>query len=306
MGIVLIFLSSVFVFVATEILPGDPAQKVLGRYGTRENVAALREELGLDRPAAERYLSWVGDMLQGDLGRSITGSRAPVSELVSNRITNTATLALVALIFMTPLAIALGIWAGIRAGRPVDHAISGVTLGFIALPDFVVGSALILLFFTWAGWLPPVSLVPPGANPLETPKVLVLPVLTIVIVAVGFAIRMVRAGVIEAMSSDYVQMARLNGVRERRVIVKHALRNALAPTVQVLALTLMWLLGGVFVIETVFAYPGIGLGFVQAVIDKNLPYIQSVAVLIAAAYIVINIVADLVVVFLVPKLRTAQ
>jgi peptide/nickel transport system permease protein len=305
-GVVLVFLSSVLVFAATEILPGDPARKILGKYGTRDNVAALREELGLDKPIPERYGNWVGGLVQGDLGTSITGSRAPVSELVSNRIRNTVTLAFVAMILMTPLAIALGVWAGIRAGRSSDHAISGITLGFIALPDFVIGTALILTFSIWAGWLPPISLVAPGASPLATPEVLVLPVLTIVIVAVGFAIRMVRAGVIEAVSSDYVQMARLNGIRERRVIAKHALRNALAPTVQVLALTLQWLLGGVFIIETIFAYPGVGLGFVQAVIDKNIPYIQSVAVLIAAAYIAINILADILVVLLVPKLRTAQ
>jgi peptide/nickel transport system permease protein len=305
-GIVLVFLSSVLIFAATEVLPGDPARKILGKYGTRDNVAALREELGLDKPVVERYGDWLGGLVQGDLGTSITGSRAPVWDLVANRLRNTITLALVAMLVMIPLAIGLGVWAGIRAGRPADHAISGITLGFIAMPDFVIGTALILVFAIWAGWLPPVSLVAPGASPLATPEVMVLPVLTIVVVALAFIIRMVRAGVIDAVSSDYVQMARLNGIRERRVIVKHALRNALAPTVQVVALTLQWLLGGVFIIETIFAYPGIGLGFVQAVIDKNLPYIQSVAVMIAAAYIAINIIADILVVLLVPKLRTAQ
>jgi len=194
----------------------------------------------------------------------------------------------------------------VRAGRPPDHVVSGVTLGFIALPDFVVGASLILIFSIWAEWLPPISLVAPGESPLATPKVLILPVATIVVVAVGFAVRMVRAGVIETMSSDYVQMARLNGVPERRVVLRYALRNALAPTVQVLALTLQWMIGGLFIIEAVFNYPGIGLGMVEAVTEKNITYIQAVAVMIAAAYIAINILADLLVVLLVPKLRTGQ
>jgi peptide/nickel transport system permease protein len=170
----------------------------------------------------------------------------------------------------------------------------------------VVGSALILIVAIWAGLLPPISLVAPGASPLATPNVLVLPVATIVIIATGFAVRMVRAGVIDTLASEYVQMARLNGVVERRVIMRHALRNALAPTVQVLALTLQWLVGGLFIIETVFGYPGIGLGLVTAVTDHDVPYIQAVALLIAAAYIAINIAADLLVVLLVPKLRTGQ
>jgi peptide/nickel transport system permease protein len=245
-------------------------------------------------------------LIRGDFGSSLTGAHDPVSTLIGGPIENTVTLALVALLAMIPIAIVLGVWAGVRAGRAPDHVVSGLTLGFIALPDFVVGSSLILIFSISAGWLPPISLVAPGSSPLATPSVLVLPVATIVIVAVGFAVRMVRAGVIETMSSDYVQMARLNGVVERRVVFKYALRNALAPTVQVLALTLQWLVGGLFIIETVFSYPGIGLGLVEAVTDKNIPYIQAVAVLVAAAYIAINILADLVVVLLVPKLRTGQ
>jgi peptide/nickel transport system permease protein len=305
-GAGLVLLSSFLVFTATEVLPGDPARKILGHYASPENVRALRHQLALDEPFVERYFHWLGDLLRGDFGSSVTGAHAPVSSLIGGPIANTVTLALAALLVMIPIAIALGVWAGVRAGRTPDHVVSGLTLGFIALPDFVVGSSLILIFSIWAEWLPPISLVAPGASPLETPKVLVLPVATIVIVAVGFAVRMVRAGVIEAMSSDYVQMARLNGVVERRVVFKYALRNALAPTVQVLALTLQWMVGGLFIIETVFSYPGIGLGLVEAVIDKNVPYIQAVAVLVAAAYIAINILADLIVVLLVPKLRTGQ
>jgi peptide/nickel transport system permease protein len=303
-GVGLVLLSSFLVFTATEVLPGDPARKVLGRYASPENLRALRHQLGLDQPFLVRYLHWLNDLLHGDFGHSLTGAQQPVSTLIGGPIGNTLTLAAVALLAMIPIAVVLGVWAGVRAGRPTDHVVSSVTLGFIALPDFVVGSSLILILSIWLGWLPPISLVAPGASPLETPSVLVLPVITIVIVAVGFAVRMVRAGVIEAMQSDYVQMARLNGVAERRVVFKFALRNALAPTVQVLALTLQWLIGGLFIIETVFSYPGIGLGLVQAVTEKNVTYIQAVAVMLATAYIAINILADVLVVLLVPKLRT--
>jgi peptide/nickel transport system permease protein len=305
-GIVLNLVSTLLVFVATELLPGDPARKVLGRYATPEAVASMRQQLGLDDPLLRRYAEWLWNAVHGDLGTSITGAQAPVTDLIIGRMENTIVLALVSMVALVPIALLLGVWAGIRAGRPVDHAISTTTLGFVALPDFVVGSGLILIFGIWLAWLPTLSLVPPGETPLTAPKALVLPVATIVIVAIAFAIRMVRAGVVEAVSSDYVQMARMNGIRERRVIVKYALRNALAPTVQVLALTLQWLIGGHVVIETVFTYPGIGASLVEAVNDKNIPLVQAIAVLIAVAYIVVNVVADLLIVLLVPRLRTGQ
>jgi peptide/nickel transport system permease protein len=305
-GLGLILVSTFLVFVATELLPGDPARKVLGKYGTPEAVASLRQQLGLDDPLLQRYVEWLWNAVHGDLGTSITGAQAPVTDIIIGRMQNTIVLALVGMVVLVPIALLLGVWAGIRAGRPADHAISTTTLGFIALPDFVVGSGLILIFGIWLAWLPTLSLVPPGQTPLTTPKALVLPVATIVIVAVAFAIRMIRAGVVEAISSDYVQMARMNGIRERRVIVKYALRNALAPSVQVLALTLQWLVGGLVVIETVFTYPGIGASLVEAVNDKNIPVVQAIAVLIAVAYIVINVIADLLIVLLVPRLRTGQ
>jgi peptide/nickel transport system permease protein len=305
-GVLLILASSVLVFVATELLPGDPARKILGRYATPDALAAMHERLGLDDPLVQRYADWLWNVLHGDLGTSVTGAGAPVADIIVPLMENTIVLALVSMVVLVPISLALGVWAGIRAGRPADHAISTATLGFVALPDFVVGSGLILIFGIWLDWLPTLSLVPPGETPLTTPRALVLPVATIVIVAVAFAIRMVRAGVIDAMATDYVQMARMNGIRERRVVVRYALRNALAPSVQVMALTLQWLVGGLVVIETVFTFPGVGAELVHAVNDKNIPVVQAIALLIATAYIVVNVIADLLVVVLVPRLRTGQ
>jgi peptide/nickel transport system permease protein len=180
-----------------------------------------------------------------------------------------------------------------------------VSLAMIAAPEFIIATLLIYFFAVKLGLLPAVSILSFGTNPLGDPAVLVLPVATLVIVGAAYIIRMVRAGVVEAMRSDYVQMARLNGIPEQRVVVRYALRNALAPTVQVIALTMQWLIGGLFVVETVFAYPGIGYELVEAVIARDIPVVQAVAMLIAAFYIAINILADIAVVLLVPKLRTA-
>jgi peptide/nickel transport system permease protein len=303
-GVAMLAVVSVVVFAGTEILPGDAATAILGRDATPSAVASLRHQLGLDKPVIQQYTTWVGGLLHGDLGRSLT-SDLPVSELIGSRVVNTLILAGVASLVMIPLALALGVAAGRRPEGVLDNLITWTSLGLIAVPEFVTGTLLVLLFAVRLQLLPAVSLLPLDGGPLDVPSVLVLPVATLVIVGVAYIIRMVRAGVIEVMASDYVQMARLNGISERRVVLRHGLRNALAPTVQVIALTLQWLIGGLFIVETVFQYPGIGQGLVQAVIARDIPLVQAVAMLMATAYIVINIVADIAVVLLVPKLRTA-
>jgi peptide/nickel transport system permease protein len=295
---------SVLVFAGTEMLPGDAATAILGRQATPESLQAIRDQLELDKPAAQRYLEWLGGFLRGDLGESLTGQR-PVSEFLSAKITNTLILGLLTVAAMIPIAVGLGVWAGIRVDRPADHVISSVSLSFIALPEFVTGTLLTLIFGITLKLVPPVSLVAPGSSPFDQPSILVLPIVTLLLAALAYTIRMVRAGVVEVIAADYVHLARLSGIGERRVIVKHALRNALAPSVQVIALTIAWLVGGVFVVETVFQYPGIGQGLVQAVNARDIPLVQSVSMLIAALYVGINLVADLLVVFLIPKLRTA-
>jgi peptide/nickel transport system permease protein len=264
----------------------------------------VRENMGLDQPAVTRYFDWLTGILQGDLGHSITTGQS-VSSLVSDRFKNTFILATITTLVLLPVAIFLGAVTGKYAGRPVDHIVSLISLALIALPEFVVGMLLIYFVAIRLGWFPPVALVLAGSSPLGDPVVLALPVLTLCLVGLGYMVRMVRAGMIDVMASDYVRLARLSGIPEWRVILRYALPNALAPSIQVTALTLQWLIGGIFVVETVFAYPGIGQGLVQSVVARDIPTVQSVALIIAAIYISINVLADVAVVLLIPRLRAA-
>jgi peptide/nickel transport system permease protein len=261
----------------------------------------------LDRPATTRYFDWLGGFVHGDLGVSAVslaqGQRASVWHQISGPLKNSAILAAIAALFMIPLSIGLGVIGPIFPGKPVDHIISISSLAAIALPEFVTGSLLIGIFFVWLDWLPPVALVPPGGSPLDNPSELVLPVLTLLFASLAAGVRMVRAGMGEVLQTEYVQTARLNGVAERRVLWRYALRNALAPSVQVLAQNLQWLIGGIIITESVFAYPGIGTVLVNAVQNRDITVVQSVAMLIAVIYVVLNLFADLIVMLLVPKLR---
>ncbi len=281
---------------------------MLGRTASPEQLAEMRELMGLDRPAPERYLDWLGGLLTGrprELGRRVrAGGELPIWDEIAAKIKNSFILAAITALLMVPLALVLGVFAAMRAGRPADHAISLTSLAIISLPEFIIGSLLILVFFSWLDVLPPVSLIPPGTSPLSEPKALVLPVLTLLGASLAASIRMVRAGMVEALRSDYVKMARLNGFRERVVVCRYALRNALAPSVQVFAQNIQYLVGGIIVTEYLFNYPGLGKELVDAVAIRDVREVQSIALLVAAFYILLNIVADLLVVLLVPKLRT--
>ncbi len=307
-AVVTLLAVSVLVFAATELLPGNAANALLGRTASPENVAELEELMGLDRPAHERYLDWLGGLLQGDLGNSAAGyaqgGELPIWNDVKGKIGNSFVLAGITALIMVPLALVLGVVAALRAGRPTDHSISVSSLAVISLPEFVIGSLLILVFFAWLDVLPPVSLFAPGESPLSDPAKLVLPVLTLLGVTTAASIRMVRAGMVEVLRTNYVQMARLNGFRERLVVWRYAFRNALAPSVQVFAQNIQFLIGGIIVTEFLFAYPGLGKELVDAVNIRDVREVQSLAIVIAAVYIGINLIADLIVVLLVPKLRT--
>ena len=304
---VALFVASIVIFAALNILPGDPASVILGRNATPQAHAVLTKRMQLDRPAVTRYADWLGGFVHGDLGVSAVslaqGQHETVWHQISGPLKNSAILAAIAAFFMIPLSIGLGVIGPIYPGKPIDHAISVLSLGAIALPEFVTGSLLIGVFFVALDWLPPVAIVPPGGNPLDNPSQLVLPVLTLLFASLAAGVRMVRAGMTEVLQTEYVQTARLNGVAERRVLSRYALRNALAPSVQVLAQNLQWLIGGIIITESVFAYPGIGTTLVNAVQNRDVTVVQSVAMLIAVVYVVLNLLADLVVMLLVPKLR---
>jgi peptide/nickel transport system permease protein len=303
-----LFVVSILIFAGTEVLPGDAASAVLGRTATPEQLAEMQGLMGLDRPAHERYLDWLGGVLTGDLGNSAAGYAAggetPIWEDIAPRVGNSLVLAGITALLMVPLALVLGVLAAVRAGRTVDHAISVGSLAIISLPEFIIGSLLILLFFSWLDVLPPVSLIPPGTSALSKPDALVLPVLTLLGASLAASIRMVRAGMLEALNAESVTMARLNGFRERVVVGRYALRNALAPSVQVFAQNIQYLVGGIVVTEYLFNYPGLGKELVDAVAIRDVREVQSVALLVAGVYVLLNIVADLLVVLLVPKLRT--
>jgi peptide/nickel transport system permease protein len=301
---------SVLVFWGTEVLPGNAASAVLGKNATPSELHELEQQLGLDRSAVSRYFDWLGGLLTGDLGNSAagyaSGTKIPIWSQIEGKLGNSFALAAITTVLMVPLSLLFGMLAARRAGRPADHAISLTSLALTSLPEFVIGSILILAFFSWLDVLPPVSLIPPGDSPLSHAKSLILPVLTLLGVTLAASIRMVRAGMVEALGSEYVQMARLNGFRERVVMTRYALRNALAPSIQVFAQNIQYLLGGIIVTEYLFSYPGLGQELVNAVAVRDVREVQSVAVLVAAIYVVLNILADLLVVVLVPKLRTQQ
>lgn len=303
LGLTTLAAVSVLIFVATAILPGDAARAVLGRNATPESLAAMREQLGLDRPIIEQYLQWVRGVVTGEMGTSVS-SGVPVSDVIAPRVSNSLTLGVIAAIILIPLPIILGTVAGIRAGGSVDKLVSIPSLILGSLPEFVVGSFVILLLSLRLGWFPPVSIVPPGESALQHLDALVLPILALVIVGVGYTSRVVRAGVIEGLQSDFVETARLKGVPEGRVIRRHVLPNSLAAAIHATTVTLQWLIGGLIIIEVVFGYPGVGSVLVQAVSARDIPLVQATTLFIAAVFIALNVVADTLIVLATPKLRT--
>lgn len=294
---------SAAVFFGTEALPGDAAAAYLGQQATPELLEQYRTEFGFDRPATERYVDWLGGVLQGDLGRSFP-SGDPVTEVLSQRVRNTAVLTLVTLVLLIPLGLVLGVLAAVWRDGAFDLGVSGVALALIATPEFVVGSLLAIVFAVWLGLLPPVSLVDSTRPLSEQVDVLVLPVLTLLAASLAQTIRMVRACMIEVLRTDYVQAAVLKGASPSRVLFRHALPNALGPVMPVLAINVGWLMGGVVVVETVFQFPGLGLALTDAVATRNLPTVQAIVLLVTVVYVVVNALADVAGLLLNPRLRT--
>lgn len=303
-GVLVLWIVSVIVFVATQALPGDAAVSILGRDATPERLAALRSQLGLDRPLIWQYLDWSRGLLVGDLGMSLA-ARTPVADLLSSRLANSAFLVGAAAVITLPLSMFIGIVTAIRRDRLVDQVLTNTMLGLAALPEFVVGISLILIFATGLfSVLPAVSLID-LSQPLSTQlEFVLLPAATLVIAVTPYISRMMRASMIDVLESEYVQTARLKGLSERTVILRHALPNALIPAIQVAALQMAWLAGGVVLVEVVFRYPGIGEALVDAVSNRDLPVIQALTMLAGAIYVALNVVADVMTVLASPRTRT--
>jgi peptide/nickel transport system permease protein len=303
LGVLVLFLVSVVVFVATQAL-GDPARAILGRDATPDRLAALQKELNLNDSLVGQYFSWLGGLLTGDLGNSLA-AQTPVSKLLGPRLINSGVLVLIASVVSIPVSIAIGSWAALRREKTFDNVTSNLLLLLAALPEFVVAVLLVMLFATTVfHWLPAISPVPPGTKPWDSPNGLVLPVATLVIVVAPYVARIMRASMVEVLESDYVEMARLKGLPERTVLVRHALPNAIGPVFQVIAINLAYLAGGLVVIEYVFNYPGIGSALQDAVVNHDLPVVQALAMLIAGVYVVLNLLADVATILVTPRLRT--
>ncbi len=306
LGVVTLLLVSLVVFAATQALPSDPARAILGRTSTPESVATLRKQLDLNHSAVYQYTHWLGRFVTGDLGKSLAARGEPVTKVLGKRLENSTFLVFLAAVFSVPLSILIGVIAARRRDSPLDHALSLSVLGLAALPEFVVGIVLVLLLATSVlHWLPAVSLIPPDDAPWQHVKELVLPTVTLVLAVSPYVARIMRASMVEVLESDFVEMARLKGMPERHVLWRHAVPNAIAPAIQVIALNLAYLAGGIVVVEFVFAYPGIGSAFVDAVANRDLPIVQALAVVIAAAYVVFNLLADIATILVSPRLRTS-
>ncbi len=301
MALTLLIVSMV-IFAVTELLPGDVAVMILGSEATDETLQVLRTQLGLDQPAPQRYWNWLTGAAQGDFGESLR-MRTEVGPLVLERLKNSTALAGMALVIGVPLALALGIIAGLRKDRPADKAITTITLLGISVPEFVIGSVLIILFASVWPILPATSLIDPKANPLENTRFLILPALTLVFVTLAHLARMTRASVIRVMRTDYVRTAMLKGVPRSQVILKHVLPNALLPSITIIAINIGWMIGGLIVVETVFGYPGLGQLMVFAVTNRDVPLVQAVALLVATIYAVANLGADMLYAALNPRIR---
>jgi peptide/nickel transport system permease protein len=293
---------SVLIFGIVQILPGDVAVMILGTSATPADLTALRQKLGLDRPAPLRYADWVSGAVRGEWGTSLQ-YRVPVRPLVLERLRRSAALAGLALAVAVPLAIGLGVLAALRRNGLFDQAVGLVTLVAVSLPEFIVGTVLILVLAFRFAVFPPSSLIDPGASPWAVAPKLALPVLTLVLALLAHMTRMTRASMLDVLEQPYIRAARLKGLRPRRVILRHALRNALLPTVGIVAINVGFLIGGIVVVETVFAYPGLGRLMVDAVNHRDVPVIQMAALVIALAYALANLAADLVYAWLDPRIR---
>jgi peptide/nickel transport system permease protein len=301
LGLLTLFVVSLIIFLGIELLPGDLTESILGQSATPETVAAFRRELGLDLPPHTRYIEWLSGILQGDFGKSLANQRE-ISELIGVRFANTLFLAAIAAIISVPLAVTLGVLAALYRNSFFDRSINVVTLSSISFPEFFVAYILILLLAVLAGLFPSISNVSPDLGLWERVYRVMLPALTLTLVVVAHMMRMTRASIINLLASPYIEMANLKGLSRSRIIVHHALPNALAPIINVIVINLAYLVVGVVIVEVVFVYPGLGQLFVDSVIKRDVPVVQASCLIFAATYILLNLTADVLSILSNPRL----
>ncbi|HEU5419887.1 MAG TPA: ABC transporter permease [Streptosporangiaceae bacterium] len=303
LGILTLWILSLIIFFAGQILPGDPGRAILGNLASPRAVAALDHQLGVDRPLIAQYWSWITGLLHGDMGTSYQ-FRSAVEPFLTSALVNSAKLGLLALIVIVPLGIAGGVLAALYTGRPVDRAISLTGVSLATVPEFVSGIVLIVIFGVQLKLLPVTANAGPGASFGTQLKYLILPVIPLIFVLFGYIARMARAGTIEALESDYARTATLKGLKRSVVIRRHVLRNSLLPTITVIATQTGYLIGGLVIVETLFNYPGIGRLIYNAATSKDFPMLEAGVLTIGVVYMVATIIADILTITLNPRLRT--
>ena len=300
--ILTLFLSSFLIFGATQLLPSDVAKLILGQFATETAVNNLREELGLNRPAYIQYLDWAGKFIRGDWGNSMV-SRMPVRPMLMDRLHNSFMLAGLSFVFYVPLGMIFGVIAAINREKPLDRVVTGFSMAFVGLPEFVTGLFLISFLAIGMKLLPANSSIEPGFGFIEALPYLILPAITVSLTSLGYVIRMVRSGTIDVLRSDYVRAAELKGLPARIVLFSHVLRNALLPTITVVAMGIGWLIGGLIVTEQVYGYPGLGRLLVYSIQRGDLPMIQASCMIIVSVFIIANLAADILYSLLNPRIR---
>ncbi|MGC4105847.1 MAG: ABC transporter permease [Thermomicrobiales bacterium] len=301
-SIVVLLAVSLLVFLATAVLPGDAARAQLGPRAPEAQVEALRESMGLNRPLVERYGAWLLDLLGGDAGSSIIAKR-PVTAMLATPATNSLILGCVTMVLLVPLTLALGLWSGLRANGMADSIIGVLVTICYAVPMFIVATMLIYVFALRLRWLPAVSLLPAGESPLQAAEILILPVVTLLLGSSAYLVRIVRARTIAVLDADFVEAARLRGVSTSRLLLRHMLPSVLPPVIQVMVLYAASLVGGVVIVEAVFGYPGLGQELLRAVGSRDIPVVQAIAMLAATICVCGNLLADLLVIALSPRLQ---
>ncbi len=302
MGVFILFGVSILITLGVEALSGDVCSALLGQAAEPATVAACRAQLGLDRPMHIRYVEWLVNVMQGDLGTSLA-NRREVAEQIGKRLGNTLYLAATTAMFAVPIGIILGVIAALYRNSMIDHVISTSTLTTISSPEFFVGYILMAILAVNLNWLPAISNVDSSMGFWERLQVSALPVITLMLVTVAHMMRMTRASIVNLLASPYIEMAKLKGLNPSRIIIKHALPNAWSPIIQVVVLNLAYMIVGVVVIEVVFVYPGLGALIVDAVLNRDLPVIQGTALVFAAAYVLLFLLADILSMLANPRLR---